>query len=249
MMLNAFWYRHLSADLGMTLAIMFDVIVGNIEISTFFTFFSFFILNALYSFHRCLSLSSNWNVFFIHFYERACAFPNVYLFVCVRGYMCSCAHVSTTVCASERVCLYQRLCQQATIWEFVYDITFENLCLQTCVVANKHVFERACLQTCVYLRSCMSANVHTSANVCGCVCKRVRLRTCLWSVNSAFSFSLPAAPAAIRAWGLSRESLVIIFASPGVRHLASGSAGCPITQGSLRTSDVMNHKYLRVGIG
>lgn len=177
----------------------------------------------------------------------------------VRFRMCIYSYVSVDICAPVHMCL--RLCVRASesvsTNVYVNRQLSENLSmtlrsrtyvckrvwLRTSMSLNEHVYKRVC----IFDRACQ--RTYMSANVCECVCKRVRLRTCLWSVNSAFSFSLPAAPAAIRAWGLSRESLVIIFASPGVRHLASGSAGCPITQGSLRTSDMMNHKYLRVGIG
>lgn len=165
--------------------------------------------------------------------------PWIYVLLCTCVYDCVCERASLSLPTFMSTGNYLRIC----LWHYVRELMFANVrgceqaCLWTSMSANVCIFDRACQRT------------YMSANVCECVCKRVRLRTCLWSVNSAFSFSLPAAPAAIRAWGLSRESLVIIFASPGVRHLASGSAGCPITQGSLRTSDMMNHKYLRVGIG
>lgn len=79
-------------------------------------------------------------------------------------------------------------------------------------------------------------------SVNGCVCERACLRVCTSaSVNvcevlvvTEFSIQPQPSPAvaALHQRGLSHESLLIIFASPGVHHLASVSAGCSITPGA-----------------
>lgn len=171
MMLECFLITsYLSADLGMDLVIMFDVIVGNIEISTFFYFFflSFYIkrfiffsqlpfhvfelkciLNLLLRASMCVSECVS---------IRMC--PWIYVLLCTCVYDCVCERASLSLPTFMSTGNYLRIC----LWHYVRELMFANVC--GC--------EQACLWTSMSANVCVSSIVHVSERTH--ICERVWVR-------------------------------------------------------------------------